>query len=453
MKTYEITRHRVFKAALQNRWPQLVVTATALGGLVLVIVAGLAGTPVGNRNVAIVGVWIAWWALLMLLAVPILGRGWCTVCPIPAPGEWLQRGGILRPRARGLGLGRRWPRALRNMWLQNGAFVLLALLSVMILTQPLATAVVLLLLLLTASATAVVFERRAFCRYLCPVGGFIGLYSQLAPVELRVKNKRLCADHRPKTCYAGSGSGWGCPWQVYPGALTKNTYCGLCLECVRTCPYDNVALNLRLPGSDLTVPHGRRIDEAFKAFIMLGSAIAYALVMLGPWGYLKVTAYRVGSIEWMLYAVGFLLFTLVVLPGGFLIAVSLGKKLTRTTDSVRSLFVRFSYALIPLGLAAWVAFSISFVLANGAYVWPVLSDPLGWGWNLFGTENARWTPYLTGVAPSLQVMTLLAGLAWAVHTTGRLSRETGTDGPRVGMLLPVVGFSLLATLGLMAVMI
>ncbi|MFQ6047040.1 MAG: 4Fe-4S binding protein, partial [Gemmatimonadales bacterium] len=451
---YEITRHSLVKAALRNRWPQLLVTTTALGGLVLVITAGLVGTPVGNRNIAIVGVWIAWWALLMLMAVPVLGRGWCTVCPIPVPGEWLQRGGILKPTAAlGLGVGRRWPRAVRNMWLQNAAFVLLALLSIVILTQPLATAVVLLALLAIATAAALLFERRAFCRYLCPVGGFIGLYSQLAPLELRVKDKKLCAGHNPKTCYVGDDSGCGCPWYVYPGALAKNTYCGLCLECIRTCPYDNVALNLRPPGADLLIPQGRRLDEAYKAFIMLGSAIAYALVMLGPWGTLKVAAYSVGSAEWILYALGFLLFTLVVLPGGFLMAVILGRRLSRPAASLRSLFIRFSYALIPLGLAAWIAFSISFVLANLSYLWPVLSDPLGWGWDLLGTEGVHWTPYLAGVAPSLQVVVLLTGFAWGVRTGGYLAREIRVERSRAGLLLPVVGCSLLITLGLIGVMI
>jgi hypothetical protein len=61
----------VVKPMLRSRWPQLLVTVLALGGLVLAIVAGLSGTPVGNRNFSIVVVWIAWWALLILVAVPL----------------------------------------------------------------------------------------------------------------------------------------------------------------------------------------------------------------------------------------------------------------------------------------------------------------------------------------------------------------------------------------------
>ena len=94
-----------------------------LAGMTLVIAAGFLGTPVGSRNFAIVMVWIAWWAALMLVAVPGFGRAWCSVCPLPLPGEWLQRGAILAPRGRGLGLKLRWPRRLRKMWVQNAAFV------------------------------------------------------------------------------------------------------------------------------------------------------------------------------------------------------------------------------------------------------------------------------------------------------------------------------------------
>ena len=112
MTRIDLARVRPVGASLRSRWPQFLITSAALGGFAIAIVAGLFGTPVGNRNFSIVVVWIAWWALLMLLAVPFLGRSWCRVCPIPAPGEWLQRGALLAPSGRGLGLGWRWPKRL-----------------------------------------------------------------------------------------------------------------------------------------------------------------------------------------------------------------------------------------------------------------------------------------------------------------------------------------------------
>jgi hypothetical protein len=443
---YNLARLPGVNALLRSRWPQFSLTVVALAGFVFAIVAGWAGTPVGSHNFAIVFVWIAWWAGLLLVAVPVLGRGWCSICPIPAPGEWLQRGALLGPASGpALGLGWRWPRQLRNIWLQNGAFAVLALFSAVVLTQPRATALVMAGLLLLAVATSLVFERRAFCRYLCPVGGFIGLYSQLAPVELRVRDSRVCATHTEKTCYTGSAEGYGCPWQVFPGGLVKNTYCGLCLECLRTCPHDNVVVNLREFGADLGLPTGRRLDESFKAFLMLGSAAVYSSVMLGPWGALKTAAYGVGSLPWLAYAVGFLLLVFGLLPGSFWLAIQAGRLFSRSRSSARRAFVAFSCSLAPLGLAAWIAFSLGFVFANFSYVWPTLSDPMGWGWNLLGTAGLGWTPYLTGVVPTLQAAALIGGLAWSSVTAQRAAREPG-----VGLTAwPVVGFCLACTLGLL----
>ena len=456
MRPIELTRLPLVKPLLRSRWPQLIATAIALGGFLLAILSGLFGTQVGSRNFGIVFVWIAWWALLMLLAVPLVGRGWCSICPIPVPGEWLQRGAVLGPNAAkpaGNGLARRWPKKLRNIWLQNAAFALVALFSTVVLTQPRATALVLGGFLLAAIGTSLVYERRAFCRYLCPVGGFIGLYSQLAPIELRVKDSAVCAAHTEKTCYTGSAEGYGCPWNVFTGGLVKNTYCGTCMECLRTCPHDNVAINLRAFGADLSVPSGRKMDEAYKAFIMLGSAIVYAAVLLGPWGALKSAAYSVGSLPWLAYAATFLAFVFGLLPGLFWLATAAGRALARSNAEARKSFIAFAYALVPLGLTAWIAFSLSFVFANLSYLWPALSDPFGWGWNLLGTASAGWTPYLMGVIPLVQTAVLLVGLGWASLTALRTAREQVPEKTAILQALPVMVFCLLVTGALLGLLV
>lgn len=456
MNHVALTRFHLVKSLLRSRWPQLFMRAFTLGVFLLAIVAGLIGTPVGNQNIAIVLVWIAWWGLLALLAVPLFGRSWCSICPIPMPGEWLQQGSLLAPRGKGITLNRRWPYLLRNIWLQNGMFLLLALFSAVILTEPKVSALVLTGFLLVAIGASLIFERRSFCRYICPVGGFIGLYSQSAPIELRVVDTTVCAAHTEKTCYTGSSQGYGCPWQVYPGGLTKNTNCGLCMECLRTCPHDNLALNLRSFGSDLDASNGRRLDEAYKGFILLGSALIYAAVMLGPWGKLKLLAYSVGSFPWLGYASGFLLITLAVIPGLFWLASRVGQlwagyKPGSKVREYRNAYAGMAYALLPLGMTAWVAFTLAFLFTNGSYILPSLSDPLGLGWNLFGAAGMTWTPYLSGIVPYLQVMVLLVGLAWACRTALRLAQQLASQArlpqqAALRMALPVATFCLVITL-------
>jgi hypothetical protein len=436
-----------FNFWVKSRWPQLIIRAALLGGFIIAILAGFLGTPVGNRNISIVAVWITWWAALILVAVPFFGRGWCAICPIPMPGEWLQNRAVLGPPVIGNSTkaGRRFPKKFRNIWLQNVAFSILAVFSIVILTRPIITAWVLLALILVAIGVSLFYERRVFCRYLCPVGGFIGIYSQQAPVELRVADSSICASHKEKSCYRGNENGFGCPWDVYPGGLTANTNCGLCMECLRTCEYDNILINLRSSGDKSLIGNRQSLDSSFKAFIMLGSAIIYSAVMLGPWGNLKEIAYQIGSLPWLIYAVGLLVVTWVVLPGLFYFVTRVAQKLSTSVQNPRQTFNTYSNVLVPLSLMAWIAFSLSFVFTNGSYLLPVLSDPFGWGWNLLGTANTLWTPYFSQYVPVLQAIALIGGLFWATRKS-RLIAE-GMDAPR--QALPIIIFCTLITFSLM----
>ena len=444
MNKFELTRFAFIKAALKNRFPQLALIVLFLVGFLFAIMAGILGTPVGNRNFSIVFVWIAWWAVLILVVVPFFGRGWCAVCPIPVVGDWLQRGAVLEPASKkNKWLNLRVPAKFRNMWLQNLSFILVALFSSVILTTPSVTSAVLATLLFLGIGLSMVFERRAFCRYLCSVGGFIGLYAQTSPTELRIKDKKLCAKCSDKPCYNGSQRGAGCPWDVFPGGLTKNTYCGLCLECIRTCPYDNIAVNLRPFSADLEKPSGR-LDEAFKAFIMLGAAMVYAYVFMGSNGIVKLAAYQVFTPAWFTYAAGFLALLLLLLPGSFWLAVKIGN-VSLPVSGKR--FATASTALIPLGLMFWVAFSLSFVLTNATYILAVISDPLGLGWNLFATASIAWQPMLSALVTPTQTLVLVGGLIWSVRTAQKTAPQVGVSA------IPVAAYCLAASLLMLRLLI
>jgi len=113
---------------------------------------------------------------------------------------------------------------------------------------------------------------------------------------------------------------------------------------------------------------------------------------------------------------------------------------------MRRSFTAYAYALVPLGLAAWIAFSLSFVFANASYILMVLSDPLGWGWDLLGSANYNWTPYLAQFVPILQIVVLVVGLAWAGVTARRIAQE-GNNPIAWRQALPINLFCLLVTVG------
>ncbi len=425
MTKIDLTQNQKLKNLLKGRYLQTALQIIMLTGFVFTILAGFLGTPVGSHNFGLIFVWIAWWALLILMIVPFFGRGWCAVCPIPLIGEWLQRGAILDPHSkRPSFIPRRIPRLFRNIWLQNFFFIVLALSSSVLLTTPKTTAFVLSGMFVAAILLTFLFERRAFCRFLCPVGGFIGLYSQFAPLELRVRNPKICSTCKEKPCYNGSSLGFGCPWGSFPTALKKNTYCGLCMECLRTCPKDNIAVNLRPFATDLNTPLSR-LDEAFKAFIMLGAAMVYAGVFLGPWATLKDAAYAIGSPGWFVYSLGFLLTTLVLLPGLFWVLARFTQRYESRQQMGKTEFAALSTAVIPLGLTFWIAFTLSFAMTNISYVLVTLSDPLGLGWNLLGTANIAWQPMVTFLLPYLQTAILLIGLGWSARIAQKITEPMG----------------------------
>jgi hypothetical protein len=268
--TFELTRFNWVRGLLKKRWFQFTLILPNLFFFAVILIAAFFGTPVGNANFAIIYVWIVWWAALKFFLIPIGGRLWCTMCPLPVPGDWIDHRAIVKKgRERPVSLARKlWPRRLRNLWPQNLGFLAVCLFSAIILTRPMATGIVLTLFIVAAAVTSAIYGRRIFCRYLCPVSGFTGMYSMVAPLEIRIKDPAVCAEHTDKSCIQGNAHGYGCPWLNYPGNLERNAFCGMCTECFKTCPKDNIALNVRPFGRDLFVSTGRGADEIYNAFIM-----------------------------------------------------------------------------------------------------------------------------------------------------------------------------------------
>ena len=427
---------------IESRWPQLILRVATLSGFVFTIAVGLFGSLVGSHNFAIIFVWIAWWTALKLVFIPFGGRSWCSICPIPLPGDWLQQGGVLQPGQHRVGMNLRWPKRFRGSWMQSGAFLLIGLFSAVTLTSPQVTGWVLLAIFGLAMGMSLVFEKRSFCTYLCPIGGFSGMYAQTSPVEVRIIEKDICIQHDVKSCYQA------CPWGLYPVAFQDSSACGLCMECLRACPSDNLALNLRPFGTDLGRPKlNFRLDESFLALVMLGSVVTFAAVFIGPWGWLKSAAFEVGSLPWIGYASAYLALNLLLLPAIFFTAVWTGEKLSAKNFSLKRAISTQAQVLLPLGLMAWIAFTVSFVLPKLNLVVSVLNDPFGWGWQLLGLNEINRMASISGISAILQVGLLLVGFFWSVSVSRKISTQNSKKPQRLN--LPVVAFNLLFTLAML----
>lgn len=447
---FDLARIPLVRAILRSRWSTFIGTAVNLLVFMVILLAGIIGTPLGNANFGIMIVWILWWSALMLIMLPFATRIWCGVCPLPVFGEWMQRLAIINTGADSkVGLGRKWPRRWRNMWAVNFIFLSVAIFSGIITTRPWATALMLGVIILVSVVFHYIYEKRTFCRYLCPVGGFLGLYSNFSAMEVRRSDFAVCQGHKDKECFTGSDGGYGCPWLEIPMNMERNTYCGMCLECFRSCSLDNMSLNLRPFGTDLLVDRKRGLDESWKGFIMLGVAGFYVATMMGPWGWLKDWANIKTWPGFGLFALLFAFTVLAAVPAVHWLFAAVSHLLAGPgSPGLKKVFLDYSYPLMPLGLASWMAFSLAILLPNGSYVIPVISDPFGFGWDLFGTASFPWTPFLTGLLPYLQIPVMIFGLLYSIDIMWKLSRRTfkDRDAARWGAV-PQVAYLCLLTAG------
>ena len=272
------------------KWRPLQFTCTLplLAGLMVVLLAGLFGTKVGGRNVAVMLTWIVWISMLAFFLVPLGGRIWCMICPLPVMGEYLQRGATTDVRAgkrgrfgnRFFGLGRHWPRILRGPWLRLFFFLILGTLSASLAGQPKWTAITLMIMIAAGIFMSMVWELRSFCRYVCPVAAFISAYSTVGRLMVRKRDSEVCRNCKDKLCFKGNATGWACPYGLMVARIDRNADCGMCTECFKSCPSDNVSLAWR---KGPWIEHFRSYGEAWQAIVLLVMAIAYSLTVHSPW--------------------------------------------------------------------------------------------------------------------------------------------------------------------------
>lgn len=174
---------RFVRFLTRSPYPLLAGKLVAVALFLLVVAAGLFGTPFPERNLATALVWNVWWPLVVV-SVLFLGTAWCAVCPWDALSGWIVRRRWWRRASPHPGLNLKVPGYLHNVWLALLLFIGLTWLEIGlgVTAKPFATALMALAMLVMSVVFLVVFERKAFCRYACPVGRTLGFYARLASV-------------------------------------------------------------------------------------------------------------------------------------------------------------------------------------------------------------------------------------------------------------------------------
>ena len=424
------------------RWPpfRFACQLAVAGVFVLIILAGLYGDQLASRNIAPLLTWTLWWGGLVVL-IMFAGKAWCYVCPWDAIAGWVERIAFWR-RRQGIGLGLAWPKSLRNIVLATVMFVGLTWLELGfgVTMNPRATALLALVMVSMAVVCALVFERRAFCRYACLVGRVSGLYALFSASEVRPADRGVCRSCSTKDCYHGNDRGDACPTGLFPGALTENTYCINCLECVKTCPEENMVVRARPWAADLAGSVHARSDEAYLALLMLAITGFHGLTMTRVWR---------DMLEWfevhlgLGYVPAFSLGMLLLMAGPILVyagLVRLSVLIARVREvSYGRAFKHFAYSCLPIALFYHLAHNLEHLLMEGQKIVALASNPFGFApgqswnvlglaghgpWNLLGTLDLHLPPLVS--LPTLwlvQVLLVLIGHVFSLWIADRTARR------------------------------
>ncbi|MFO0944487.1 MAG: cytochrome c oxidase assembly protein [Planctomycetota bacterium] len=420
----------ILGSILRWRYARVLVQAPMFVLALVVIADGFWGPKVAPMNLAGVLPWIHWRGLVVfgLLAV---GNVFCFACPFPMARRWA---GAWLPE------GRKWPVFLRNKWLAAGllltffwAYEVFALWS-----DPVWTATLVMVYFLVAFAVDGWFKAGSFCKYVCPIGQFHFFQSLISPFEIKVRDLGTCQTCSGRECIQGGGETPGCELGLFLPRKGGNFDCTFCLDCVHSCPRDNVGLIADFPGRALLADPvrsgigrlSRRFDLACLTLLLVFSAFANAMGMVGPVVDWQGSLARQWSVKESWIITGTYLGSVIV-PGMLVAgAIGVGKVWRRDSANWRAVFSHQVYALVPLGASMWlVHFAFHFLTSYGTWL-PVtqrLAGDLG-----FGIGEPEWTcgccVQVPGWLLRLEILFLDLGLLGSLYL-GFKHAEYSSDGP------------------------
>ncbi len=436
---------------------------------IFVVVDGLTGRQIAPRNLATTTVWLHYRGLVVI-ALALFGNAFCAACPL-----MLTRGASRRLE-RLLPGKLAWPTWLKSKWLMAGLiFVYFFLYERYDLwSSPWLTAWLVIGYFGAALAVDTLFKAGTFCRYVCPLGNFNFVYAALSPTQIAAVDPDVCRSCEHKPCLHGrhtlaaasateltsrsasdglafipleeitapNGSGRfpGCETDLFVPTIVSNMDCTYCFNCVRACPYDNVALRLRRPGSELVkeawARRGRLAVMSFAVLLSIWGAFnAFAMVPayydLAEWLSASLGLRSEGGLLLLVYAaVTALGLAAIVAAGVFAdrLGAAGGSQATiASRDRLRTAFERWGYVFVVSGFGFWAAHFLFHLLTGALSVVPVTQHffeyrgfPVDTNWRLAQVVPSAWLFPVQAFVTAISAL-LAAGVALgiAVRDFGR----------------------------------
>ena len=394
-RRYNLFQHRWLRAILTNPLFLLPLKLLSVFLLGLVIATGLVGGQAPPLNFAPTFVWIIWW-VGMAYTVALLGNLWALINPwkiLFESVEALYR--RIRP-GEPMSLNEQYPRAW-GIWPAVLLFIVFVWIQDAFPQSDVPRNIALMAIFYSAITLGgmVYFGKH---RWLSHGEAFSVAFSFLArfsPTEVRVRGTDIC-DQCDVVC-GGEGDCVDC-YQCFEMARSRlpihnQTTRGPVPNRSLDTATSTREFNIRPFAVGLSQKHTPTDDVLAMVVLLLATVTFDGFGATGAWvdfqTFFTDNFPSIGNnsvVNWItisntlgvaLFPVAFLL---VYLAFSWLMAMSVGNVLT-TGDLARA----FVFSLIPIALAYNIAHFINLLLIQGQLIIPLISDPFGFDWDLFGT--------------------------------------------------------------------
>ncbi len=422
-------------AAKRWKFPALrrVAQTVMLVLAVAVMADGFWGPQVAPVNLAGVLPWTHWRALTVL-ALLLVGNLFCMACPFM----------LVRDAGRKfLPAKLRWPRALRNKWIPVGllAIYLWTYEAFSLWNSPWLTATVMAGYFLAAFAIDGVFRGASFCKYVCPIGQFHFVSSFVSPREVGIRKASVCDSCKTHDCIRGNDKARGCELYLFQPKKTGNMDCTFCMDCVKACPHDNVALMPVAPASTLIVdPYrssigrfSKRTDITALALLIVFGAFINAAQMVSPvmmWEHRWHARLGPHMMPVVVAVVTFL--GAIVAPALVVLVCGLLNRAVKHSGSLSGMVRRFALAFVPVGIAMWAAHLLFHFSTGWESAVPAVQRALG------GSITASSAMVMIpGWLTQAQILLLDAGLLLTLYVGWRIALQySGQVKQAIGLVAP-----------------
>jgi len=229
----------------------------------LCMLAAQSNISIGGKNITLIFCWQLGIPLVFALFL-FAARFGCGICPIYSITRFLNRYNLKRPI----------PDFIKkyDVWIMGIGFISILFVEeyTHMSTSISKTAYLLFSVLFAAVIIDFIFEKSAWCRHLCPLGGMSGLFSMSSLIEIRANRNvctTICTTH---DCFKGSEKAKPCPMFLHLQFLSDNRACKVCLNCIKNCTHHATRLNLRIPGAEISSLNHPAMSSAIFSIILSG---------------------------------------------------------------------------------------------------------------------------------------------------------------------------------------